>query len=332
MAEYQGVMVFGEVEGDHLARITTELLGCGRKLADDLGQPLCAVLVGSGVSPAGQAAISFGADQAYLVDDPLLKGYAADACVLAMEKVASQVKPRILILGQTDIGRDLAPRLAFRWHTAAVLDCVELAIDPASKLLLETKPVYGGNAQAVYVCESYPQIATVRAKVMSPLQRDDSRKGEIITVEAGLDPQAIRARVVKRVTEAVEGVRLEDAKIVVAGGRGLGGADAFKPLEELARLLKGAVGASRPPCDNGWLPDTRQIGLTGKMVTPDLYLAVAISGASQHLSGCSGAKAIVAINKDAEANIFRVARFGVIADWKKVLPAFTAKVKELLAG
>jgi len=332
MAEYKGIMVYCEVAEGKLATITTELLGCGRKLADDLGQELCAVLVGSDVSSLAQEVIAFGANKVYVIDDPLLKDYQTDSSVLVMEKLVKQVMPQILILGQTSIGRDLAPRLAFRLDTAASMDCVELAIDPDSKLLLQTRPVYGGNAQAVFTCESYPQIATVRAKAMSPLERDASRQGEVITIEAGLDPSAIRTKVLKKVPEEVAGIKLGDAEVIVAGGRGIGSAEGFKQLEELANLLKGAVGATRPPCDNDWVPDGLQVGLTGKIVAPDLYIAVALSGSSQHMSGCSGSKNIIAINKDPEANIMKVARFGVVGDWKKVIPAFTEKVKELLAG
>ncbi len=332
MAEYKGVMVYCEATEGKLAAIATELLGCGRKLADDLGQELSAVLAGSGISGLAQEAIAFGADKAYVVDDTLLKDYQTDSYVSVMEKVVKQVMPQILILGQTSIGRDLAPRLAFRLNTAASMGCLELAIDPESKLLLQTKPVYGGNAQAVFVCESYPQIATVRAKAMAPLERDESRKGEVITVDAGLDPSAIRTRVLEKVAEKVEGIRLEDAEVVVSGGRGIGSAEGFEQLEELARMLKGAVGATRPPCDNEWVPAGAQVGLTGKIIAPELYIAVALSGSSQHMSGCSGSKTIVAINKDPEANIFKEARFGIVGDWKKVLPAFTEKVKELLAG
>ena len=332
MAEYKGVMVHGEVAEGKLAAIATEALGCGRKLADDLGQELWAVLVGSGVSSFAQEAITFGADKVYVVDDPLLKDYQTDSYVTVMEKVIKQVMPQVLILGQTTIGRDLAPRLAFRLGTTATMDCIQLTIDPASKRLLQTKPVYGGNAQAIFTGEFYPQIATIRAKAMSPLELNTSRQGEIINIDAGLDPSVIRTRVLEKVVEEVEGIKLEEAEVVVAGGRGIGSADGFKQLEELARLLKGAVGASRPPCDNGWVADTVQIGLTGKIVAPELYIAVALSGSSQHMSGCSGCKNIVAINKDPEANIFREARFGVVGDWKKVIPAFANKVKELLAG
>ena len=332
MAEHREVMIFGEAEEGKLRAITTELLGCGRKLASDLGQELSCLLAGSNVSSLAQEVIAFGAEKVYVVDDPLLKDYQTDSYVSVSEKVVRQAMPQILLIGHTSIGRDLAPRLAFRLGTTASTDCIELAIDPDSKWLLQTKPVYGGNAQAIFTGESYPQIATVRAKTMSPLERDDSRQGEVITIEAGLDPQAIKTKVLEKVVEEVEGIKLEDAEAVVCGGRGIGGAEGFRQLEELAKILKGAVGASRPPCDNDWVPSSYQIGLTGKIIAPNLYIAVALSGSSQHMTGCSGTKNIVAINKDPEANIFREAKFGVVGDWKELLPAFTNKVKELLDG
>jgi len=331
MAEYKGVLGYCEVSEGKLTAIATEILGCGRRLANDLGQELSAVLVGTGVSGVAQEAIAFGADKVYVVDDPLLKDYQTDSYVAVMEKVVKQAMPQILVLGQTSIGRDLAPRLAFRLRTAASLDCLELSIDPASKRLLQTKPVYGGNAQAVFTFSTEPQIVTIRSKAMSPLERDGSRKGEAITIAAGLETPAIRTKVLQKVKEEVEGVKLEDAAVIVSGGRGIGGADGFKQLAELAKMLKGAVGASRPPCDNGWVPTTIQVGLTGKIVTPELYIAIALSGSSQHMSGCSGSKSIIAINKDPEANIVKLSRYAAIGDWKKVLPAFTNKVKELLA-
>ncbi len=332
MAEYKGVAVYCEVAGGKLASIAAEGLGIGRKLADDLGQELSAVLVGSDVSGLAQEAIASGADKVYVVDDALLKDYQTDSYAAVMEKVAKQAMPQILIVGQTSIGRDLAPRLSFKLGTTVTMDCIELAIDPESKRLLQTKPVYGGNAQAVFTSDTNPQIVTIRTKAMTPLEPNASRQGEVIKIDAGLEASAIRTRVLDKVVEEVEGIKLEDAEVVVSGGRGIGSAEGFKQLEELAKLLKGAIGASRPPCDNGWVPDTVQIGLTGKIVAPEVYIAVALSGSSQHLSGCSGSKNIIAINKDPEANIFRQARFGVVGDWKKVLPAFTAKVKELLAA
>ncbi len=332
MAEYSGVMVHAEVAEGKLAAMATELLGCGRKLAGDLGEELSAVVIGSGISSLAQEAIAYGADKAYVVDDALLQDYRPDAYIPVMEKAIKQAMPRILLLGQTSIGRDLAPRLAFRLETTATMDCIDLAIDPGSKCLRRTKPVYGGNALAVFTSELNPQIATVRTKAMAPLEPDTARKGEVVTVEAGVDPSKIRATVLEKVKQEVEGISLEAADVVISGGRGIGSAEGFRQLEELAGMLKGAVGASRPACDNGWVPDVVQVGLTGKIVAPDLYIAVAISGSSQHMAGCSGCKNIVAINKDPEANIFRQARFGVVGDWKKVLPAFAGKVRELLAG
>jgi len=332
MADYKGVMVYCEIAGGKLLPICAEGLGIGRKLADDSGQELSAVLIGSGIAGYAQEPVSFGADKVYVVDDPLLKDYLTDSYVGVMEKVVKQAMPQILIMEQTDSGRDLAPRLSFRLDTTVTMDCIELAIDAGSGRLLQTKPVYGGNANGVFTTDLDPQMVTIRTKAMTALEPDTSRQGEVITIDAGIDPSTIRATVVDRVAEEVSGIKVEDAEIVVSGGRGIGGSEGFGQLEELAKLLKGAVGASRPPCDNGWVPDGAQIGLTGKIIAPEIYIAIAISGSSQHMSGCSGSKNIIAINKDSEANIFRQARFGVVGDWKKVLPAFTAKLKELTAS
>ena len=329
MAENKGVMIFTEVIDGKLAPIAKELLGAGRKLANELSEELSALVAGNGVANIAAEAIAFGADKVYVVDAPLLKDYRTDSYVAVVEKVVKQTHPRILLMGQTTIGRDLAPRAACRLVTAAILDCIALDIDAATKQLLLTKPVYGGNARAVYTMETLPQMATVRAKTMTALAPDSSRKGEVIAIDAALDPAAIKTNVLQKVVQEVEGIKLEDASVVIAGGRGIGGPEGFKQLEELAKLLKGAVAATRPPCDNGWVPDTIQIGLTGKIVSPQVYLAVALSGASQHMAGCSGAKNIIVINRDAEAAIFKEARFGVVGDWKKIIPAFQAKVKEL---
>jgi electron transfer flavoprotein alpha subunit len=332
MAEYKGVMVYGEVMDGKLSSITTELLGGGRRLADELKEGLLCILAGDKLGEAPKQAIAYGADKVYTVEDVLLKDYQTDSYVTVMEKVIKDISPRILLLGQTAVGRDLAPRLAFRLGTSLSMDCIELSIDPGTKQLQQTRPVYGGNARATFTSDISPQIVTVRQKAMSPLPPDESRKGEIAPIKVELDPAKIRTKVLETVKEEVAGVKLEDAQAIVSGGRGIGGPDGFKQLEELAKILKGAVGASRPPSDNKWVPESWQIGLTGKIVTPELYIAVAISGASQHLAGCSGAKNIIAINKDPEANIFKEARFGVVGDWKQVLPAFADKVKELLAG
>ena len=332
MAEPKGIMICGEIIDGKLNSITTEILGCGRKLADTLQEEVICVLIGNQLGEAPKKAIAYGAEKVYTVDDPLFKEYQTDSYIAAMAKLVKDVSPRIVLFGQTSIGRDLAPRLAFKLGVSLSMDCLELSINPSTKLLEQTKPVYGGNARAIYTSETIPQMATVRQKAMSPIDPNESRKGEIIPTKAEIDSSQIKTRLLETVKEQVAGIKLEDATVIVSGGRGIGGPDGFKQLEELAKILKGAVGASRPPCDNKWVPETVQVGLTGKIVAPEVYIAIAVSGASQHLAGCSGSKNIIAINKDPEANIFKEARFGVVGDWKQVLPAFTQKAKELLAG
>ena len=333
MAENKGVLIVGELSDGKLASITAELLGIGRKLADDLDQGLSAVFIGNGITDVAGEAITLGADKVYVIDDPLFKDYVTDSYVGALEKLSNDQAPEILLLGQTSMGRDLAPRLAFRLGTAVTLDCVDLALDPDTKLLQKSKPVYGGNAMAVYVSEEgRPQMATIRPKAMEPLEQDVSRKGEVIPFDPALDESAVRARVVEKVKEEVVGIKLEDADVVICGGRGIGSAEAFEQLKELAKILNGAVGATRPPCDSGWVPAHLQVGLTGKLVSPTLYIGIALSGSSQHQAGMSGSKNIVAINKDPEANIFGIAHYGVVGDYKKLLPAFLEKCKELLSG
>ncbi|MDX9763321.1 MAG: electron transfer flavoprotein subunit alpha/FixB family protein, partial [Desulfomonilia bacterium] len=204
-------------------------------------------------------------------------------------------------------------------------------IDPETGLLLVTRPVFGGNALAtVRIKNVRPQMATVRPKTMKPAEKDASRQGQVIRMVAEVDSSTLKVQVIERVEEKVEGVKLEDAEVVVSGGRGIGSLQNYEMIWELARLLGGAVGATRPVCEEGWIPMLHQVGQTGKMVSPKLYIAVALSGAMQHISGCTGSKCIVAINQDPEANIFKVANYGVVGDYKEILPAFMAKLKELL--
>ncbi len=328
MDTHKGVMVFGEITEGKLSSITTDLLGGGRKLADQLKEELFCLLFGDEVTDFASEAIAYGTDKVYVVEDTQLKDYQTDTYTPTAAEIIKEVLPRIILFGQNDIGRDLAPRLAFRLRAGLSTDCIELDIDPQTKLLLQTRPVYGGNALATVICQTLPQMATVRRKTMSSLVRDDTRKGKVITFTVGIDPGKVRTRIINRVKEEAPGIKLEDAQVIVGGGRGIGSVDGFKRLKELAALLKGAVGATRPPCDRGWVPATIQIGLTGKVVAPDLYFAIALSGASQHLAGCFCAKTIVAINHDPEANIFKAAHFGALGDWKQILPPFIEKVKE----
>ena len=333
MAEYKGILVCGELMDGKLASITTELLGCGRKLADDLKEDLCCLLAGDSVGEASKEAIAFGADKVYTVEHPALKEYQADSYIQVAEKLAKDISPRIILMGQTSLGRDFAPRLAFRLGTSLTTDCLDLSINPETKLLVQTRPVYGGNAQAIFTSDVMPQMATVRTKAMSPLERDDSRKGEVIATKIDIDTSKVRTKILETVKEEAVGIKLEDAPVIVSGGRGMGGPEPFQTtLKELADLLHGAVGASRPPADNGWVSEALHIGLTGKIVAPDIYIAIAVSGASQHTAGCTGSKHIIAINKDPEANIFREAELGVVGKYEEVVPALTNKLKELLAG
>lgn len=330
MESYKGVLVCGEIENQKLSACTTELLGGGRSLANKLGDDLVCVLLGDELKSIPESAIAYNADTVYAAKDPILKNYQPDVYVSVIERIVRKVKPKLILIGQTDIGRDLAPRLAFRMKVGLCMDCIELKLDHDENLIRMTRPVLGGNAIAVLVSKRLPQIATIRQKTMSVNDPDHSRKGRIEYIEPNIEPSTIRAKVIKTIKEEIPGVKLEDAQVVVAGGRGIGSKEGFEALTRLANKLKGAVGATRVPCESGWIPSTSQIGLTGKVVTPKLYIAIAVSGACQHLAGCSGAKTLIAINNDPDANIFKAAHFGAVGDWKQVVPAFEKKITELL--
>ncbi len=306
------------------APITGEMLGAARRLSSD-GTVACA-LIGARVESSAQSAIALGADEVLVVDDPALADNNTDTYLQAMQKIAEQASAPIILFGQTDLGRDLAPRLAFRLETGVIMDTIELAME--GDRLQGTRPCYGGSARAVNVVQSSPQVATVRAKSQEAAPADDSRQGQVTNVEVAIDQSAVRVKVTGRSGASSEGIRLEDADVVVSGGRGLGSQENFGVIEELATALGGAVGASRAVCDLDWRPVSEQVGLTGKIVSPTLYIAVAISGASQHMAGCSGSKNIVAINKDPDANIFKSARFGIAADYAKVMEPLIAAVKQ----
>ena len=329
MADGAGVLIIGDASGGELAGTTLELLAAGQKVAGDLGEELSVALLGDTLDVAAQQAISHGAQKVYAVNHPLLAEYQIDLHLAALEALCKETSPRVVLVSRTDEGRELGPRLAFRLGVGMAQDCLEVSVDASEKRLLANRPVYGGNAIAVVSCDRTPQIAAIRPKAYEPAEADSSRQGEVVSFPVELDASQARTQVVDTVIEEAEGVKLEDARIVVSGGRGLGGPEPFAHLEELAKIMGGAVGASRAAVDSGWVPSSYQVGLTGKTITPDLYITVAISGASQHMAGCSGAKVIVAINKDAQANIFKQARYGVVGDWERVLPALTEAIREL---
>ena len=328
----QGVLVFAEVAQGGLAAIAKEMLGAGRRLADALGEPLMAAVLGSGVQDAAQEAVYHGADRVYVADAPALGHYETLPYSAVMAQIAEQTTPNILLIGMGDTGRELGPRLAFRLRTGLASDCVELTINPQTKLMEATRPVSGGNAMATVVIEhTRPQMATVRGKTMEPAERDTSRQGNIIPVTVNPDAVPAAVTLVERVKAEAAGVRLEDAEIVISGGRGLKGPDDFQAvLTPCAKVLGAAVGASRAAVDEGWVPSPMQVGLTGKIVSPKLYVACAISGAAQHMAGCGYSKTIVAVNRDPDAPIYQRANIGVVGDYKKVIPAFQKKCEELL--
>jgi electron transfer flavoprotein alpha subunit len=326
----KGVLVCGEIADGKLAPVTLELLGAGRKLANELGEELYVLLLGINSGNLGKDAIAYGADKVYAAEDSLFDNYNSDAYTQAAASLCRKIMPVIMLFGHTDTGMDLAPRLNGRLGGGLAMDCLSLAIDPATRCLVTTRPVYGGNAHATAMSKSVrPQMATIRPKTVPAAERNDSRQGQVIVIEDKVDPATLKIKVVERIKEQVEGVKLDDAEVVVSGGRGIGSKQNFEMVKELAHALGGAVGATRPVCDEGWAPASLQIGQSGKVVSPKLYIAVAISGAMAHITGCLGSKYIIAINKDKDANIFSVARYGIVGDYKEILPALTAKIKEL---
>ena len=270
MDAHKGVLVCGEITDGKLAPITIELLGIGRKLANEMGEELSVLLMGSKTSALGQEAIAYGADKVYAAEDSLFDNYNSDAYTQAAATLCRKTLPAIMLLGHTDIGCDLAPRLNGRLGGGLAMDCLSLSIDPTTKFLVSTRPVYGGNAHAVSVSKSArPQMATIRPKTVPAAERNDSRQGQVILVEDKVDPAMLKIKVVERIKEQVEGVKLEDAEVVVSGGRGIGSKQNFEMVRELARVLGGAVGATRPVCDEGWTPASLQVGQSGKVVSPE---------------------------------------------------------------
>ena len=319
------VLVIAETMQGKTTGPACELLGLARRLADQAGGTVAAALLGSG--GAAQELIAHGADKVYVAEHAALGEYHADAWVPVLARICRQAACDAVLICHNARGADLAPRLAFRLGTAVATGCVEVVLN-AGKFAL-TRPCYGGNAREVVSLKTAPAIATVRPGCYEVLASDANRSGTVEQVQAEFDASAIRTRMVARKRDAADGVRLEDAKVIVAGGRGLNGADGFRVLAKLAHALGGVVGASRVPCDLGWCPRSWQIGLTGRTVTPELYIAVGISGAGHHMAGCGNAKAIVAVNTDPEAAIFRDARYGVVGDYQRFIPSFISEVERL---
>lgn len=329
MIDSQGVLICGEVVEEKITTVTAELMTVGIRLSNDLNQPLSLLLIGENIQNAANDGVSLGADNVYIVDSPLFTELSPELYVAAIANLCKQTDPFIILFGQTDMGRDIAPRLGARLQASVCLDCIELAIDTDTKSLLQTKPVYGGNAVAVWASLLHkPQVVAMRQRAAVPAEANPSRKGNIVTFQPQIDDSLIRGKLLETVKEEAKGIKLEEAKAIVAGGGGIGGREGFQLVQELAQILRGTTGISRVPCDEGWMPSNLEIGQTGHIVSPDLYVAIGISGAPQHLAGCSGSKCIIAINKDPDAHIFKEADYGIVGDYREILPPLIEKIKK----
>jgi electron transfer flavoprotein alpha subunit/NAD-dependent dihydropyrimidine dehydrogenase PreA subunit len=327
---YKGVWVWVEQFNDVAGSISWEMMGQGRKIADSLGTTLTACVLGYDAEAIAHQAITYGADRVFLVDAPALAVYRTKPYAKQLSDLVRQYKPEIFLLGASARGRDLAGAIATQVHTGLTADCTGLEIDPETKLLRQTRPAFGGNIMATIICPNYrPQMSTVRHRVFEMPAPDGDRQGQIVKVPAVMTEDQIAAKVVDFIIQEGE-VNLADAKIIVSGGRGVRGPEGFAPIRALAEVLGGAVGSSRAAVDAGWIPYAHQVGQTGRTVRPDLYIACGISGAIQHLAGMGTAKVIVAINKDPEAPIFKVANYGIVGDLFQVVPALTEELRKRL--
>ncbi len=330
---YKGVMVIGEQRGGALHPVTYELLARGRILADKLREELSCAILGHGMERSTEEIIQRGADVVYLVDDPALGHFLPQPYAAALARLVKETKPGIVLAAATTQGRTIMPLIAARLDTGLTADCTGLDIDPLDRSLLQTRPAIGGNVMAtIKTPVSRPQMATVRPKSAKPLPPDNARRGRVVskTYEAGMF--ATCEELIDFVKDTTQDVNVQDADIVVSGGKGLKTRDSFRMVEELASLLGAAVGATRDVVDLGWVGYPHQIGLSGKTVSPKLYIAVGISGSVQHLAGMQTSETIVAINKDRDAQIFKVADVGIVGDLFDVVPEFIEKLKEKKDG
>ncbi|HNW45013.1 MAG TPA: electron transfer flavoprotein subunit alpha [Elusimicrobiales bacterium] len=331
LSGYKDVWVFCEQKGGAIQSISFELLGEGRKLADKLGVKLCAVILGAGLEEKMDELSHRGADRIYLVDHPALKNYQDDPYTEVLVKLAEEYKPEVILCGATTIGRSLVSRVAIKIGAGLTADCTQLDIDAAERLLLQTRPAFGGNIMATIITPNHrPQMATVRHKVMKEAAIDKNHRAEVISKTYPEEVFKSRTRLLDIVAEIGETVNLSEADIIVSGGRGMGGKEGFALLGELTKALGGAVGAARSAVDADWIPYSHQVGQTGKTVCPKLYIACGISGQIQHLIGMQSSKVIVAINKDPDAPIFKIATYGIVGDVFDIVPALTKEFGRIL--
>ncbi|MBI5183125.1 MAG: electron transfer flavoprotein subunit alpha/FixB family protein [Nitrospinae bacterium] len=326
----KGVWVIAEQRDGSIRRVTLEAVSTGKRLADKLDEEMGVIILGSGIEGLADEMFHYGADKVYLIDDPSLKEYTPDGYVTPLFTLINENQPSIVLMGATSEGKDLTPRLSARLKTGLATDCIGLDIDDQARLEA-IRPVYGAKAITKVIWpESRPQITTIRPNVMEIRSPELGQKGDVIKIKTTINPSDIRTTIKEVIKGASHRVDLTEARIIVSGGRGMKGAENFKILEELADVVGGAVGASRAAVDAGWKDHQLQIGQTGKTVGPDLYIACGISGAIQHLAGMSSSKYIVAINKDPEANIFKVADYGLVGDLFGIVPILTEEFKKII--
>lgn len=328
-SEYKGVLVFAEQRDQEIQKVSFELLGKGRELADKLETNLIALVIGNQMNEKLQELVEFGADEVLYVQDQNLSNYMTEPYVKSVYEVIKQKKPEVVLFGATAIGRDLAPRVSARVHTGLTADCTSLDIDENNNLMM-TRPAFGGNIMATIACpEHRPQMSTVRPGVMMMIERDKNRSGKIQNFDVNINKEDLNVKILEVVKEVKEKMNIQDAKILVSGGRGMGKPENFKLLKDLAQEVGGMVSASRAVVDSGWVDSDRQVGQTGKTVRPDVYFACGISGAIQHVAGMEEADFIIAINKDPNALIFEVADVGIVGDVEKVIPNLIENIKNL---
>ena len=328
LGEYKGVWVFAEQKKGKVQPIAFELLGKARELARDLGTDVSAVLLGNKLEEEIQELIWRGADKVYVVETQELANFQDEPYTNVIVELINKHKPEVFLCGATSVGRSLISRIAIKIKAGLTADCTELAVDKEKNILLQTRPAFGGNIMATIVCTSYrPQMATVRHKVFPEAQSDMKRKGRIIKENFDGAKLFSRTRLLDIIDEIEATVNIGEADIIVAGGRGMKAPENFRLLEELAKALGGAVGASRAAVDAGWMPYSHQVGQTGKTVCPKIYIACGISGQIQHLVGMQSSKVIIAINSDSFAPIFKVANYGIVGDSLEILPILIKKLK-----
>ena len=332
LQDYKGIFVFAQQVDCKISGVSFELIGKAKELAAELGTNVTAVILGDGVTALADSLAVYGADKVVVVDHPSLKEYTTEPYTHAMYSVIESYKPEVVLYGATAIGRDLAPRVSARVKTGLTADCTKLEVDAETKNLRMTRPAFGGNIMATIVCPDHrPQMATVRPGVMQRANKIAGAKADLDVVELTFEKNNKYVEVMEVVKTVVDKMDIMDAKILVSGGRGVGSKENFKLLEDFAKVIGGEVSSSRASVDAGWTEKDQQVGQTGKTVRPNLYFAIGISGAIQHLAGMEESDVIIAINKDETAPIFDVADYGLVGDFKAILPILTEQMKEIMA-